>query len=146
MQREIRLTGKRGGLASLPRYLCSDPNALVNPVHRAPDEGAPRRRYLSCQGRALTHPLKGGWVGFGFFFFLGKRIQNTRQGTHPVFLKLYSFSSVIQMILLYVSEPNVLERYKQRLGWKEGVFSTLGPIKISKVSKHTTPLNPTEGN
>lgn len=50
------------------------------------------------------------------------------------------------MSFLYVSEPNVLERYKQRLGWKEGVFSTLGPIKISKVSKHTTPLNPTEGN
>lgn len=88
----------------------------------------------------------------GLGFFLLATLKNTWKG-NPKYKAGHTscFSEAIQFLKCYkndlpVREPNVLERYKQCLVWKEGVFSTLGPIKILKVSKHTTPLNPTEGN
>lgn len=67
-------------------YLCSDANALVNPVHQALDEGAPRRPI--CPARAeLTgqssnaSPQRGlgGWV---VFFFLES--ESKIQGRAPI--------------------------------------------------------------
>lgn len=76
--------------------------------HRSPDERAPTCRYPSCQRPALARSSRSAKGARGFFFeqprILGKRIPNTRLSTQPLFLKLYSFSSVIKMICQQVSQ------------------------------------------
>ena len=151
LQKAIQLTSKREGLVSLAEYLRSSkptfsPRQRINRLVDGHPSATICPASAELPGTALMRSPKGGWLfPLATLKNIWKENPKYNAGHTSCFPEAIRFLKCYKTDLP-ASEPNVLERHKQRLGWKEGVFSTLGPIKISKVSKHTTPLNPTEGN